>query len=565
MKASRLFFATLREAPKEADTAAHKLMVRSSMIRQVAAGVYEWLPLGWRAVLKVTAIIREEMDRAGAQEVLLPQLSPRELWEESGRWAAYGKELMRVKDRHERDFALGPTHEEVVTDLARAVARTYRKLPVTLYQIQTKFRDEIRPRFGVMRAREFTMKDAYSFDATDGGAERSYEAMRVAYNNIFTRLGLTYRMVDADSGLIGGAFSQEFMVLAETGEDVIAACSGCAYAANLEKAEAAVPAPQAAPVSAAYEKVPTPATKSVNMVAKLLDLPVARVSKLMFYQAGDDLVGVMLRGDHAINETKLARHLGTPEVGMAKAETIVGKLGLPIGYLGPVGLRDVRIVVDRDLAVMDAVVTGANEADHHLKNVRPGRDFAIPEIAALRNMVKGDACPKCGQPLKLLRGIEVGHIFTLGTKYSAAMKADFLDEGGKEQPMVMGCYGIGVTRIVAAAIEQGNDEKGMIFPGAIAPYQVVILPLGAEPELMTAAETIYAELIAAGIDVLLDDRDESLGVKFKDADLLGFPVQVLLGKVFKTEGLAELKARRGGGTRKSPLASVAADIAPLLK
>ncbi len=565
MKASRLFFATLREAPKEADTAAHRLMVRASLIRQVAAGVYEWLPLGWRAVLKVTAIIRAEMDRAGAQEVLLPQLSPRELWEESGRWAAYGKELMRVKDRHERDFALGPTHEEVVTDLARAVARTYRKLPVTLYQIQTKFRDEIRPRFGVMRAREFTMKDAYSFDATDAGAEASYEAMRVAYNAVFSRLGLTYRMVDADSGLIGGAFSQEFMVLAETGEDVIAACSGCTYAANLEKAEAALPGPQPAPVSGAFAKVHTPATKSVNMVAKLLDLPVAKVSKLMFYQAGDELVGVMLRGDHAINETKLARHLGRPDVGMAKAEVITAKLGLPIGYLGPVGLRDVRIVVDRDLAVMDAVVTGANEADHHLKDVRPGRDFATPEIAALRNVLEGDACPKCGQPLKLLRGIEVGHIFKLGTKYSVAMKADFLDEGGKEQPMVMGCYGIGVTRIVAAAIEQGNDDKGIIWPAAIAPYQVVILPLGAEPELMAAAEAIYADLTAAGVDVLLDDRGESPGVMFKDADLLGFPVQVLLGKTFKAQGLAELKLRRTGASRTCAPTSTASEVLALLK
>jgi len=546
VRLSALFFQTLREAPKEADTVSHRLMLRASLIRQIAAGVYEILPVGWRSVLKVVAIVREEMNRAGAQEVLMPQLSPRALWEESGRWQSYGKELMRLKDRHERDFVLGPTHEEVVTDMARAIARTYRKLPVNLYQITTKFRDEIRPRFGVMRSREFMMKDAYSFDRDDASAEKSYEAMRVAYNRIFTRLGLKYRMVDADSGLIGGSFSQEFMVLAETGEEVLATCTQCQYAANLEKAEpgATKPSPLANQNSPGpYKAVPTPGTKSVGMVAKLLGKPAGEIGKILFYVADGELVGVMLRGDHVLNETKLKNHLKALDLALATADRITTTLGVPVGYLGPVGMKPVRFIVDRDLALMPSIVTGANRVDEHLVDVVPGRDFEIKEIAQLRSAMEGDACPKCGNPLTLIRGIEVGHIFKLGTKYSKSMHAVFLDEGGKEQEMVMGCYGIGITRIVAAAIEQNHDEKGIIWPAVLAPYAVTILPLGGEPELMQAAEKIYGELTEAGVEVLLDDRPDAPGVKFADADLMGVPLQVLVGKTFMKEGLVEIKKR----------------------
>ncbi len=562
MRLSRLLFATLREAPKEADTASHRLMVRASLIRQVAAGVYEWLPYGWRAVQKVARIVREEMDRAGAQEVLLPQLMPREWWEETGRWKLYGKELMRIKDRHEREFALGPTHEEAVTDLARGVARTWRRLPVTLYQIQTKFRDEVRPRFGVMRAREFLMKDAYSFDVDDAASEKSYEVMRVAYNAVFTRLGLGYRMVDADSGTIGGAFSQEFMVLAESGEAVIATCSGCDYAASEDKAEPAPPAPATAGEVPPMAPVSTPATKSINMLSKFLAKTPADLSKILFYQADGVLVGAMIRGDHEVNETKLAKALGAAEVVMAKAETITAELGMPVGYLGPVGLKPIRVIVDRDLAAVASTVTGANRVDEHLVNVKPGRDFEVKESAHIRQVVNGDRCPKCGGTLALIRGIEVGHIFKLGLKYSQAMHAVFQDEGGKEREMVMGCYGIGITRIVAASIEQNHDERGIIWPEPIAPYPVMVVSVGAEPEIIAAAEALYAGLTAAGVEVLYDDRDEAPGVKFADADLLGAPWQVIVGKSFRKEGKVEVRSRR---TKEAGLLAPADAVARFAK
>ncbi len=544
MRLSRLFFQTLREAPKEADTASHRLMVRASLIRQVASGLYEWLPLGLRAVRHVERIVREEMNRAGAQEVLLPILMPREWWDETGRWKAYGKELMRIKDRHEREFALGPTHEEAVTDMARAVAKTWRRLPVTLYQIQTKFRDEIRPRFGVMRSREFIMKDAYSFDADDAGASRSYEAMRVAYNAAFTRLGLGYRMVDADSGAIGGEFSQEFMVLADSGEAQVASCTACDYAASDDKAEPAAPAAQPADAVTAMAPVSTPATKSINALSKFLGKSPADLSKILFYQADGKLVAALIRGDHEINETKLAKALGAEEVVMAKAETITAEMGVPVGYIGPVGLKPIRMIVDRDLAAMAATVTGANKVDEHLVNVRPGRDFDVKETGQIRNVKAGDRCPKCGGELKILRGIEVGHIFKLGNKYSSAMKALFQDETGREREMIMGCYGIGITRIVAAAIEQNSDEKGIIWPEPIAPYRVMVVGVGMDPEVVAAAEKIYEGLTAAGVDALLDDRDEAPGVKFADADLLGMPWQIIVGKSFRKEGKVELRSRR---------------------
>jgi len=552
MRLSRLCFQTLREVPKEADTISHQLMLRASLIRQVGAGIYEWLPAGWKAVLKVAGIVREEMDKAGAQEVLLPQLSPRSFWEETGRWAQYGKELMRVKDRHDREFALGPTHEEVVTDLVRNTIRSYRRLPVTLYQIQTKFRDEIRPRFGVMRAREFMMKDAYSFDPDEAGSEKSYEVMRVAYNRIFTRLGLRYRMVEADPGLIGGNFSHEFMVLADTGEEVLAVCDKCDYAANIEKAEPGevkggarageVPKP---------EVVSTPNTKTVEDVAKFLKKEVSDVAKILFYEADGQLVGAMLRGDHVLNEAKLRRHLGVNALAMAKGETIQQQLGVPVGFMGPVGLKPVRIVYDRELAAMPVIVTGANKPDAHMVNVVPGRDFTAGEVAQLRNAVEGDKCPRCSGTLKLIHGIEVGHIFKLGLKYSHSMRSVFLAEDGREKEMVMGCYGIGVTRIVAAAIEQNHDSRGIIWPTAIAPWRAEVIPLGIEPEVQSAAEKIFADLEAAGIEALLDDRGAAApGVKFADADLLGTPVHVIVGKVFKAEGLVEVKNRRDGKAAK---------------
>ncbi len=565
MKLSSLCFSTLRETPKEADTISHQLMLRASLIRQVGAGLYEWLPLGWKAVLRVAAVVREEMDRAGAQEVLLPHLTPRELWDETGRWKQYGKELMRVKDRHEREFALGPTHEEVITDLVRNTVRSYRRLPVNLYQIATKFRDEIRPRFGVMRAREFMMKDAYSFDATEAGAEKSYEIMRTAYNRIFTRLGLKYRMVEADPGLIGGSFSHEFMVLADTGEEVLATCGKCDYAANLDKAE---PGPGPAAKRGDVPKpgiVDTPNAKTVEDVAAFLKKPVAEVAKLLFYEADGELVGAMLRGDHVLGEAKLRRHLGVSEMALARPEEIQKKLGVPVGFMGPVGLKPIRIVYDRELAAMPSFVTGANRADAHMVNVVPGRDFEARETAQIRTAAEGDLCPRCGGKLSLIRGIEVGHIFKLGTKYSHAMKALFLDESGKEKEMVMGCYGIGITRIVAAAVEQNHDSRGIVWPPALAPYKAAVIPLGNDAPAREAAEGIYRALGEAGLEALIDDRpDATPGVKFNDADLIGTPFQVMVGKVFKAEGLVEIKARRDGKTVKVTPSDAPAEIRKLM-
>jgi prolyl-tRNA synthetase len=543
MRMSALCFQTLREVPKDADTASHQLMLRASLMKQVGSGVYEFLPLGWRAVRKVEDIVREEMDRAGAQEILMTVLSPRELWEESGRWRQYGKELMRLKDRHERDYALGPTHEEVVTDLVRSTINSWRKLPVNLYQIQTKFRDEVRPRFGVMRSREFIMKDAYSFDADEKGCEASYERMRVAYNRIFTRLGLNYRMVESDSGLIGGAFSHEFMVLAESGEAVIAVCDKCDYAANLEKAEPAAGEKAQGVSTPPAREVATPGTKSVEAVAKLLGKEPREVGKILFYEAEGTLVAAMVRGDHEVNEVKLGKHLGVSELALARPETVAEKLHLPVGYIGPVGLKDIRVIYDRELAAMTSLVTGANKSQAHLVDVVPGRDFPVGEVAQVRSAAEGDGCPKCGGKLKLIRGIEVGQIFKLGTKYSKSMKCTFLDDQGKEREMVMGCYGIGITRTVAAAIEQNHDDKGIIWPSAIAPYHAVVLALGAEPEIVKAAGDAYDALNSGGVETLLDDRADSPGVKFRDADLIGTPVQVLVGKTFKAEGLLEIRKR----------------------
>ena len=568
MRMSALCFQTLREVPKDADTASHQLMLRASLMKQVGSGIYEFLPLGWRAVRKVVEVVREEMDRAGAQEVLMSILSPRDLWEESGRWKLYGKELMRLKDRHERDYCLGPTHEEVVTDLVRSTIKSWKRLPVNLYQIQTKFRDEVRPRFGVMRSKEFMMKDAYSFDVNEEACAASYERMRAAYERIFTRLGFKYRMVEADSGLIGGAYSHEFIALADAGEAVIAACDKCEYAANIEKAEPA-PAPEGPPsgpsAPALAKEVATPGTKTVEDVAKFLGKSPREVGKILFYQADGNLVGAMVRGDHELNEVKFGKHLGVAQLFLAKPETVAEKLGVPAGFIGPVGLKGARIIYDRELAAMPSLVTGANKPDTHIVDAVPGRDFPVAEVAQLRNAEEGDGCPKCGGKLKLMRGIEVGQIFKLGTKYSKSMKCTYLDEQGKAQEMVMGCYGIGITRTVAAAIEQNHDDKGIIWPVALAPYHAVVLALGAEPEIAKAAEDAYEALKAAGVEALLDDRVDSPGVKFRDADLIGTPVQVLVGKTFKTEGLLEIRRRGGKDGVKVRPEEVAAETRRLLE
>jgi prolyl-tRNA synthetase len=539
-------------------------MLRAGLMRKLSSGLYTFLPLGFRVLKKVERIVREEMDRAGALEILMPILQPRELWEKSGRFGIMGEIMLRAKSRSGRELVLGPTHEEVVTDLVSHEVDSYRNLPLNLYQIAPKIRDEIRPRFGLVRCREFIMKDAYSFDMDDKGCEASYEKMRDAYNRIFSRLGLNYRMVESDSGLIGGAFSHEFMVLAESGEAVIAVCDKCEYAANLEKAEPAAGEKAQVVSTPPAREVATPGTKSVEAVAKLLGKEPREVGKILFYEAEGTLVAAMVRGDHEVNEVKLGKHLGVAELALARPETVAGKLHLPVGYIGPVGLKDIRIIYDRELAAMTSLVTGANKSQAHMVDVVPGRDFTVGEVAQVRSAVEGDGCPRCAGKLKLIRGIEVGQIFKLGTKYSKAMKCTFLDDQGKEREMVMGCYGIGITRTVAAAIEQNHDDKGIIWPVALAPYQAVVLALGAEPEIAKAAEAAYEALEAAGIEALLDDRTDSPGVKFRDADLIGTPVQVLVGKTFKAEGLLEIRRRGGKDGVKARPEEAAAETRRLL-
>ncbi|MGA1795115.1 MAG: proline--tRNA ligase [bacterium] len=545
MRYSQLLLTTLREAPGEAEVVSHALMMRAGMIRKLAAGIYDFLPLGWRVMTKVGRIIREEMDRAGAQEVFLPVLCPAELWQESGRWDVYGKELMRIVDRHERQFCLGPTHEEVITDLVRREVRSYRQLPVNLYQIQTKFRDEIRPRFGLMRGREFMMKDAYSFDRDEEGAERSYSLMYTAYNRIFTRCGLVFRPVEADTGPIGGSFSHEFMVLADSGEDSIVSCSSCTYASNLEKAECPAPAPDPrAAEMKAVEEVETPGKKAVDEVCAFLGRRPEELVKTLIYTHDGTAVAVLVRGDHEVNEVKLRNLLGVPEVVLADEATVQAVTGAPSGFSGPVGLKGIMLLADLSVRGMHNVVVGANKGDTHLINVDIGRDVTPERFADLRVVTVGDPCPRCGGRLNMHRGIEVGHVFKLGTKYSKAMKATFLDEEGKDRFMVMGCYGIGVGRTMAASIEQNHDRDGIIWPLPIAPFQVHLLPLNMDNEEVSgAAEEIYRDLLKEGVEVLIDDRDESPGIKFKDADLVGLPLRVTVGIKSLREGKIELKWR----------------------
>jgi prolyl-tRNA synthetase len=524
----------------------HKLMLRAGMIRKVAAGIYTMLPLGVRVVHKVERIIREEMNRAGAQEVVMPCVVPADLWKESGRWDEYGKELLRMRDRHDRDYCFGPTHEEVVTDLARREVRSYRQLPINLYQIQTKFRDEVRPRFGMMRAREFVMKDAYSFDADEAGAEKSYERMYDAYTRIFQRCGLRFRAVEADTGFIGGEFSHEFMVLADTGEDIIVSCDACTYAANLERAEVARIADKAEEAMKKLERVETPGQRSVEEVTAFLGVPSQRLVKTIILETEKGPVAVLVRGDHEINEAKLRRHLGATQLQMAGERVVSDVTHAPVGFAGPVGL-DLKIIVDYALEGMMNVVTGANELDAHLVNVNLGRDFLADEFADIRQAQEGDPCPRCPGRLQISRGVEVGHIFKLGTKYSEALGATYLDAEGVERNLVMGCYGIGVGRTVAAAIEQNHDEAGIIFPLAISPFQVLILPVNnKDDEVMGAAEGLYCSLSEKGVEVLIDDRDERPGVKFKDADIIGIPLRLTVGEKNLRKGKVEIKARRSG-------------------
>ncbi len=550
MRYSQMLLPTTKETPSEAEVISHQLLVRGGFIRKLTSGMYTYLPMGFLALQKVIEIVRQEMNRAGAQEILMPMVQPGDLWQESGRWKKYGPELLRFRDRHDRDYCLGPTHEEVVTDIARRELQSYRQMPINLYQIQTKFRDEIRPRFGLMRGREFVMKDAYSFDVDDAGASRSYEVMRQAYVRIFERCGLDFRAVEADSGAIGGSFSHEFMVLAETGEDTLVICNSCSYAANVEKAAITLEAAPPADVTLQHlVKVETPGMKKVDKVAEFLKVAPTDLIKTMFYLADGVPVAALVRGDREVQSVKLKNLLGVADIEPMDEDQVWQQLRLPVGYLGPVGL-ELRMVADQEVMRMVNAVAGANEKGFHLTGVNPGRDFQ-PDVAGdLRQIAVNDCCPSCGGGLRLKEGIEVGHIFKLGTNYSVAMEATFQDSDGQEKPFVMGCYGIGVSRVVAAAIEQNHDAKGIIFPVPLAPFQIIVLNLGPKDEsYCRAAEGIYTQLRAQGVDVLYDDRDERPGSKFNDADLLGIPYRLTVGKTFEKEGKVELRSRKTGETQ----------------
>ena len=562
MRYSQYFIPTLKETPADAEVISHQLMLRAGMIRKVASGIYNYLPLGLRTIRKVEKIVRAEMDRAGAIEILMPMANPAELWQESGRWEKYGKELLRFKDRKEAEFCMGPTHEEVVTDIVRREVRSYRQMPLNLYQIQTKFRDEIRPRFGLMRGREFIMKDAYSFDVNEAGAIAAYDKMYQAYRRIFARCGLNFRAVEADSGAIGGSYSHEFMVLADSGEDAIVSCSACQYAANIEKAEAR---PLSVPEHSdprPLEKVATPGQRSIEEVSTFLKIAASETVKCLIFVADGEPVAVLLRGDHELNEIKLAKVLGANELALAD-EALVSKVtSAPVGFAGPIGLS-IRVIADLAVEGLRNVVVGANAADLHLKNANPGRDFTPGLYADLRNVVHGDLCPRCeGGQLEMWRGVEVGHVFKLGTRYSEAMKASFLDNDGKEQFVYMGCYGIGIGRTAAAAIEQNHDAGGIIWPMAIAPFEVIVTMLNPNDEsVRTAAEALYAELQGLGVDVLLDDRDERAGSKFADAELIGIPLRVTVGGRGVKDGILELQERRGGEKELIAIDAMAAAVA----
>lgn len=543
MKVSHLFYPTLREVPSEAEIVSHQLLLRAGFIRKTSGGIYTYLPLALKVLHKIEEIIRSEMNSAGGQEILLPIIQPKELWEKTGRWSVYGDEMFRLKDRHSREFALGPTHEEIITALVDADVHSYRELPLLLYQIQNKYRDEIRPRFGLMRGREFIMKDLYSFDLDEDGLDISYQKMYKAYKAIFSRLKLQYRVVEADSGAIGGNNSHEFMVLAESGESVIVYCDSCDYAANVEKAECVFNEIPNSEELREIKKVYTPDQKTIHDIEGFLGIPAHKQIKTLIYEADGNLIAVLIRGDHELNEIKLSNLLKCQNLVMAAEERIKQTCGAGFGSLGPVGLN-LKIYADWAIKNMTNSSCGANQDDYHYENVNIERDFTVDFFADLRNAVDGDCCPVCNSPLKTIRGIEVGHIFKLGTKYSQALQATYLDQEGNSQLMVMGCYGIGVSRTLAAAVEQNHDENGIIWPMPIAPYQVIIIPVNAKnEEQMQAAEALYNELNQAGIEVILDDRNERAGVKFKDADLIGIPLRITIGPKSLAENKLELKKR----------------------
>ncbi|HOI54402.1 MAG TPA: proline--tRNA ligase [Phycisphaerae bacterium] len=562
MRWTQSLIPTLKEVPSEAELVSHRLMIRAGLIRKLTAGAYTYLPLGYRILRKAEQIVREEMDRAGALELHMPVLQPQELWEESGRMANFGPDLMIFKDRHGKTNILGPTHEEVVTDVVRNFISSYKQLPVTLYQIQTKFRDEIRPRFGVLRSREFLMKDAYSFDCDVAGLEKSYQKQYDAYCRIFSRCGLRYVVVEAESGPIGGSASSEFMVPCDAGEDELVQCPQCGYAANMEKATAQpLPAPAEKPPLADLKTVATPDQRTIDEVTAFLGLSADRMIKTLVYVdgAGKPFV-VCVRGDHDVNEMKLAHVVGAGAQ-LADERTILEVTGAPVGFAGPVGLKQkVPVYLDQAVSVMVNAASGANQADAHVTGVNPGRDFPLDRVHDLRFVVPGDLCPRCSAAIAICRGIEIGHVFKLGTKYSQAMGATYQDEAGASHTMIMGCYGIGVNRIVASAVEILADEQGLVWPMTLAPYHVLLVPLRVDGEEMAAAEKLYRELQAAGVEVLLDDRDARAGVKFNDADLIGVPLRVTIGGRGLKEGSLEVRDRASGETVKVPVADVAAHL-----
>jgi prolyl-tRNA synthetase len=545
MRWSRFFINTLREVPADADVVSQRLMMRAGMIRKVAAGIYTYLPLGLRSIHKLENIVREEMERAGSVELSMPAIQPAELWIESGRWQKYGKELLRIKDRHDRDFLFGPTHEEVITDTVRDAINSYRQLPVNLYQIQTKFRDEVRPRFGLMRGREFIMKDAYSFHTSAESLDETYQAMREAYTRIFHRCALDHVPVEADTGNIGGSASHEFMVLAQSGEDAVVSCPNCRYGANVEKATSKFfddeiePAP-----SEAIAELHTPGTQSIEDVGKFLNLRTSQLVKTLIFDTDLGPVMVLIRGDREGNEIKIKNALGAQWLEMIAESRFEDETGGPIGYCGPVGTKCKRVLADVSLKNRKRWIVGANKKDHHLDYAVPGRDFAEPEYGDFTTAIAGDPCVRCGTALEIYRGIEVGHIFKLGTKYSEAMHCEYLDESGKRVPMIMGCYGLGIGRTVASAVEQSHDADGIIWPMPIAPFEVLVTILGKEENVVRTATDVYEQLRAAGIDALLDDRDERPGVKFKDADLVGIPLRIAVGAKSLANGQIEWSWRK---------------------
>ena len=570
MLATKLYAPTLREVPSDADVVSQQLMLRAGFMRKTANGLYSFLPLGWKSIKKIEAIVREEMDRASAQEIMMPILQPAEIWKESGRWNAYGAEMMRINDRHDNEFCLGPTHEEMITTLVKNEINSYRQLPVNLYQIQSKFRDERRPRYGLMRSREFIMKDAYSFDVDEAGLDESYKSMYDAYTRIFTRCGLTFRPVEADSGAIGGSGTHEFMAIAEAGEADIVYCTKCDYAANIEIGKPGI-MKQDEEALQELSVVDTPNASSIEAVADMLNLPLHKTIKAVVFSIDGKVVLAIVRGDHEVNEVAVQHAvLGSVEPEMATPEELE-KVGLTAGFISPVGLQqtdEFAIVVDESVMGTYNVCGGANKKDAHYVNINPKRDFNVEDIivAPIRLITKDDVCPKCGGALEHAKGIEVGQVFKLGTKYSEALQATFLDQNGRPNPMIMGCYGIGVSRTLAAAIEQYHDENGIIWPRSIAPFEAVIVPINAKDEaLMSTSQTIYTALQNAGVDVLLDDRKDRAGVKFKDADLIGYPLRITVSKNTLENNEVEIQIRKSGETLPCAIDSVADKVTELLQ